>query len=98
MNAPLAVTLTTTELEELVAKSVTGIVNKLLEERQSEVMNLEECAAFLQRHKKVVMSVLVKEKGLPVHYISERDPRFKRTEVLNWLSTLPSVATKKEDE
>jgi hypothetical protein len=39
--------------------------------------------------------VLVKKRNLPVHFISEREPRFKRAEVMAWLDTLPSEPTKK---
>jgi hypothetical protein len=34
---------------------------------------------------------LVHAKHLPAHYISEREPRFKRAELLGWLDTLPSL-------
>ena len=54
-----------------------------------------EKIAMLKRNEKIVMGVLVKKRGLPVHYISEREPRFKRSEVLTWLDSLPTQPTKK---
>lgn len=86
----LVVTLTSEQMSELVAKSVEGVVERIVASQQKEVMTLAECAAFLGRNEEVVVRVLVKKKGLPVHYISEREPRFRRAEVLDWLATLPS--------
>ena len=86
----LIVTLTTDQLAELVEASAARAVAKLVANQQQEVMSLSACAALLDRNEEVVMRVLVKKKGLPVHYISDREPRFKRSEVLAWLDTLPS--------
>jgi hypothetical protein len=85
----LVIGLTTQQLSELVTKSVAGVVEKLVADQQKEVLNLDECAALLQRTPYTVMQVLVKTKGLPFHMISEREPRFKRSQVLAWLDTLP---------
>jgi hypothetical protein len=93
--AQLIVTLTTDQLAELVETSAARAVEKLVANQQAEVLDLEECAALLKRNEKIVMGVLVKKRGLPVHYISEREPRFKRSEVLNWLDTLPNRPAKK---
>jgi hypothetical protein len=91
----LIVTLTTDQLAELVETSAARAVERLVANQQAEVMDLEECAAMLKRNEKIVMGVLVKKRGLPVHFISEREPRFKRSEVLTWLDSLPSQPTKK---
>ena len=86
----LIVTLTTDQLADLIEVSAARAVEKLVANQQHEILDLEECAAMLKRHPKVVMATLVKKKGLPCHFISERDPRFKRAEVMAWLDTLPS--------
>jgi hypothetical protein len=78
------------ELAALVEKAVTDAVSKLPQSGAKEVLNLEECAKLLDRHERVVMSRLVAEDKLPCHYISEREPRFLRSEVLAWLLTRPS--------
>lgn len=85
----LIVTLTTDQLSDLVEVAAARAVEKLAANQQQEVLDLEQCAALLKRHPKVVM-MLIKKKRLPCHFISKRDPRFKRTEVLAWLDTLPS--------
>lgn len=85
----LAVTLTVEELGEVVATRVRHELSLVKLAAAKEVLDLTETAELLGRHPKVVAS-LVREKGLPAHYISEREPRFKRSEVLAWLDTLPS--------
>lgn len=92
----LVVTLTTEQLSELVETSAARAVEKLVANQQQEVMNLTQCAKLLGRNEEVVIRVLVKKKGLPVHYISDREPRFKRSEVLAWLDTLPSQGGKEK--
>jgi hypothetical protein len=92
----LIVTLTTDQLAELVETSAARAVAKLVASQQQEVMSLSVCAALLDRNEEIVMRVLVKKKGLPVHYISDREPRFKRSEILAWLDALPSKAPQGE--
>lgn len=86
----LIVTLTTDQLAQLVEDSASRAVEKLVANQQREVLDLEECAALVKRHPKIVMTVLVKKKGLPAHFIDPRTPRFKRAEVLAWLDSLPA--------
>jgi len=86
----LAVTLTVDELADLVRTQVRFELAQGAIESAREVLMLKEVAELLGRHPKVVMAQLVAKKGLPVHFISEREPRFKRAEVLAWLDTLPS--------
>lgn len=88
----MIVTLTAAQLAEIVEQSAARALEKLVANQQSEVMELDECAKLLRRTPDTVMAVLVKKKGLPCHFISDREPRFKRSEVLAWLDTLPSRA------
>ena len=90
----LIVTLTTEQLSQLVEASAAKAIEKLVANQQDEVLDLEGCASLLKRSEDVVMRVLVKQKALPVHYISSREPRFVRREVLEWLSTLPTEIEK----
>jgi excisionase family DNA binding protein len=87
----LAVTLTVEQLAELVRKAVRDEVARLPQSGAREVLTLPEAAELLGRHPKVVMQ-LVRTGSLPAHFISEREPRFKRTELLAWLDTLPNQA------
>lgn len=92
MNAAiesLAVTLTVEQLGELVREEMRAELARSPMTPAKEVLDLIETAALLNRHPKKVMA-LVREKNLPAHYISEREPRFKRAEILDWLNTLPS--------
>lgn len=84
----LAVTLTVEELGELVRGQLRAELERVKLGSAKEVLTLIEAAEFLDRHPKKVME-LVRAKRLPAHYISEREPRFKRTELLGWLDTLP---------
>jgi len=84
----LAVTLTIEELSELVRDQLRAELERVKLGSAKEVLTLSEAAEFLDRHPKKVME-LVRAKRLPAHYISEREPRFKRSELLGWLDTLP---------
>ncbi len=90
----LVVTLTTGELSELLEQSASRAVARMVAEQQKEVLDLTECAALLKRTEYTVMNVLVKKRGLPVHFISEREPRFKRSQVMAWIDTLPREPAK----
>jgi hypothetical protein len=85
----LAVTLTVDELRALVLNATREAVAHVQAHPAREVMTLTQCAEFLERHPKVVTQ-LVREKGLPAHYISEREPRFMRAEVIAWLMAQPT--------
>jgi adenylate kinase len=85
----LAVTLTVDQLRDLMRSAAREAVAQVQFNPAREVMTLAQCAEFLDRHPKVITQ-LVREKGLPAHFISEREPRFKRSEVLTWLDTLPT--------
>ncbi len=91
----LLVTLTTDQLSALIESSTSRAIEKLVAAQLPEVLDLEQCAALLKRNEKVVMGVLVKKRNLPVHFISDREPRFKRPEVMAWLDTLPTEPVKK---
>lgn len=79
----LAVTLTVDQLRALIREAVA----ESSAPPSREVLTLAECAELLHRHPKVVMQC-VRERGLPAHFISEREPRFIRCEVLEWLRDL----------
>ncbi|HLV66283.1 MAG TPA: helix-turn-helix domain-containing protein [Polyangiaceae bacterium] len=88
MSDQLAVTLTTEQLRELIREAVRTELSHQPAQTVREVLTLREAAEFLCRTPKVVMQ-LVRAGSLPAHFISEREPRFKRSELLAWLDTLP---------
>lgn len=90
----LAVTLTVEQLRELVRAECERAAANASVKPPSEVMTLEQCAELLHRHPKIVMK-MTRESGLPVHFISDREPRFRRSEVLEWLNSRPTEAKKK---
>jgi excisionase family DNA binding protein len=92
----LAVTLTVEQLGELVSKCVRSELAKCAPGAAKEVLTLQEAAEFLARHPRKI-SELVDREGLPAHYISEREPRFKRTELLAWLDSRPTAPKRSEE-
>lgn len=92
-KGPLVVTLTTDQLEELLNRAVTRATADLLV--QKEIMNTKEVAEFIGRSTRTIPA-LIEDDGLPVHYITPREPRFWRSEVLKWLLDLPSEKPEKE--
>lgn len=82
----LAVTLTTEQLEQLVTNATAKALAEIQASSEPEVMTLAECSKLLRRHRRVVME-LVRDEELPAYYISEREPRFLRSEVLAWLKS-----------
>lgn len=88
MSEPLVV-MTVAQLEELLDRKLTALLQRMPTNGAKEVLTLEECAEFLDRTTKSVMK-LVKEASLPAHYISDREPRFRRSEVLAWISARPT--------
>jgi predicted DNA-binding transcriptional regulator AlpA len=87
----LAVTLTVEELRALIVDAAKEAAALVQSSPDREVMTLSQCAEFLGRHTKVVTQ-LVREQELPAHYISEREPRFLRSEVIAWLHRQPKTA------
>lgn len=85
----MIVTLTTDELSSLIERAAERAVAKAVE-NQKEILDLDECAALIKYHPRIVMNTIVKKRGLPVHFVSDREPRFRRSEVLKWLDALPS--------
>jgi len=85
------VTLTVGQLRQLVQDAVGDLLAQMPAAGAREVLSLEEVAELLGRHPRTI-KVLIEERALPVHYISDREPRFKRAEVLAWLNTLPARA------
>jgi hypothetical protein len=90
----LSVTLTIGELQELVRDAVRAEVAKLPLAGTSEVLRLREAAQLVGRTPKNLMQ-LVRAGRVPARFISEREPRFMRSELLGWLASLPSQPTKK---
>ena len=86
----LALNLTVEELAELMREQLRTELERMKLGGTKEVLTLSEAAEFLDRHPKKIME-LVRAKRLPAHYISEREPRFKRAELLVWLDTLPRL-------
>lgn len=86
----LVVQLTADELAVLMEQSAERAVAKAVA-NQREILDLEECAALIKYHPRIVMNTLVKKRGLPVHFISDREPRFRRSEILTWLNGLPTA-------
>lgn len=82
------VVLEASELERLLESTVTKAIARLAPSEPKEVLTLEEAARFIGRSPKSMTSIIL-ERGLPAHYISDREPRFKRAELLAWLDTLP---------
>lgn len=92
----LAVTLTVEQLGELIEKRLeSALARRAPTAGVKEVLTLQEAAEFLGRHPRKV-SELIEQGKLPAHYISEREPRFKRTELLAWLDSLPRQPKKAE--
>lgn len=83
------VVLEASELERLLESTVTKAIARLAPSPPKDVLTLEEAAQFIGRSPKLMTRIIL-EQGLPAHYINEREPRFKRTELLAWLDTLPS--------
>lgn len=84
--AELLVTMTKGQLTELVIEAV-GTVAKLASE--PEVMTLQQAAKLFDVHPTTMMKKIVRERGCPVHYIGPQDPRFRRSEILDWLMKQP---------
>jgi hypothetical protein len=83
------VVVTPEELADLVRGAVRAELAARAPADPKEVLTLNEVAALLDRHPKVVMGTLVKKRGLPCRYISDHEPRFYRAEVLAWLDGQP---------
>lgn len=82
------VVLSPEQLSEVIGKAVREALAQLPQAGAREVLSLQEAADFLGRHPKVVTK-LVRESGLPAHYISDREPRFLRSELVAWLQSRP---------
>ena len=92
----LVVTMTAEQLERLLERASEKALAEAIANQAKEVLDLRECAALLKRNTKTVTR-LVETRGLPCHYISGNEPRFRRTEVLEWLSHQPNRRMKDEE-
>lgn len=88
MTDALLVTLTVRELAELVRQQVAVELAKLPASGAKEVLTLADVCDLLDRSDRAVKQLI--EQGLPVNYISAREPRFIRSKVLAWIETLPT--------
>lgn len=84
------VSLTTEQLGEILEQASARALAKVISQQHAEVLDIGECAALLKCTRKTV-SKYVATRGLPCHYISPQDPRFRRSEVLTWLSEQTAV-------
>jgi hypothetical protein len=84
--AELLVTMTKAEFDACLKEAVKNIAKQASE---PEVMNVKQAAAMFDVHPITLMKKIVRERGCPVHYIGPQDPRFRRSEVLAWLSNQP---------
>jgi excisionase family DNA binding protein len=77
-------TLTVDEFRALVREAAAEAVQKASAAPAREVMTLEEAGELLGFHAKV-LAKKVEELGIPAHRIG-REWRFRRSELLEWLS------------
>jgi hypothetical protein len=82
---PQVVVMTREELEA----TLTVLVSKLASTAEREVLTVEQAAEVLDVCTKHLMQKLVPERDCPVHYMSPKEPRFRRSEILEWLSKQP---------
>ena len=73
------------ELKALVRESLREELANTDRGEPKDVLNLTEVCELLQRDRKTVMR-FVHDESLPAHPIGERELRFRRGEVLAWLS------------
>ena len=88
------VVLTSEQLQELVDRAVAKAVVSIPQSGAREILSLKQAADFLDRAPRTVTE-LVKTRGLPAHYISDREPKFIRSELVAWLANLPAEPTEK---
>jgi excisionase family DNA binding protein len=93
----LAVTLTVEQLKKIIDDTVSNALSRHESEPVKEVFTLLEAAEFLGRHPRQI-SKLIREQALPAHYISDREPRFRRSELLNWLASRPKEPKQTDEE
>jgi excisionase family DNA binding protein len=70
--------------KRLLTSTVKEALAESAREAEKEVLTLEEAAALLNRHPKIVAK-MAREDGLPAHGISPREMRFFRSEIHAWL-------------
>jgi len=82
MSAPIIV-MTEEQVRALVSSAVAETVKA---HTGDAVLDEDECAELL-KVSKVTLRRYTKTRGLPAHPLSERELRFMRSEVLNWVSS-----------
>lgn len=82
--ADLAVSLTVEQLKALMEEAATKAVMRSTSAQPNEVLTIKEAGELLRMHPNV-LAKKVEELGIPAHRIS-REWRFRRSELLEWLS------------
>ncbi len=88
----LLVTMTRQQLRELLEQ----VMRQVAAKPEPEVLDLQATAKFFGVHPRTVMGKFVKERGCPCHHIGPQNPRFRRSEILEWLTAQPTYDTTKE--
>jgi predicted DNA-binding transcriptional regulator AlpA len=91
----MLVSLTTDQLAELLEQASARALAAVVSKQQAEVLDLRDCAALLKCTTKTVAKY-VQTRALPCHYISSTEPRFRRSEVLAWLTEQGAARVTKE--
>lgn len=92
MNEPAKDLVLTMTKQELLA-CVQDALNKAAATPPKEVLDMKEAAELFDVHTTTLMRKLVRERGCPVHYIGPQDPRFRRSELIEWLTNQPKEPT-----
>lgn len=93
--ADMAVTLSVDQLRELVQAAVRAEIATLNATPPKEVLDMQGVCELLDRNRHTIAKLVANE-GLPAHAISDREPRFMRSEVLEWLRNRPAPLAKPE--
>lgn len=79
--------LTASQLAEIIDRAVATRLSSTSEER--EILTLDQACEFLQQSRKGVLALV--KKGMPGYKLGS-DWRFRRSEILRWLSEHQKVA------
>ena len=79
-------------VQRAVAKAIQTLPEPYVPE---EILKAEEVAKMLRVRRATIMR-WVKENGLPRHMLGGGTPRFRRSEVLSWVSEHPALLDEEE--
>jgi predicted DNA-binding transcriptional regulator AlpA len=89
MNQPM-ILCTPDQISEQLREAVRTEFAAVVGTGAKEVLNISGVGELLDRSRPTVMKLTERERDpLPCHHISEREPRFIRSEVLAWLARQP---------